>query len=719
MAFYREDIVSIELESGSIHRSFLNHSIGLGDNLANRFGVRLFRNGEEVSANGATCQGLFVPPNGQPILISGASYTGTSGNEAWVQLPQACYSEEGKFTLAIKVIGGGVTGTMRIVDGTVDNTGSGTPVAPTETVPTYQEIISLYDEMVDATEDAVSFGSALHPRNMMLPYEDATPTAPQDIYKYEEETWEQGTWSSTGDAGSSTWIRTGLIDGGFIIHNKNPEYGYVVGKFTTGGEFAGYPWMSSLVNDEYYYIPDVGDGYKVRMRQRDFVDAENPMTPAEVTVEVFRITNTLRGTLKYVDNVTVESYGTSLTDVAGHGNIIFTMRASYWTDEPFNGLCINMQYATNYDVQIALPLDSNDMAFRIVNRGTKAVFMDWQTLSGKLNKYAHYDLPTASAFSNTFANVAGSGQRYGNLAKSQWNDIPFGGCAMNLQYTATYDIQIIFSLNDARIAYRHVNRTNQTPFDNWHIIGGNLYGKTFSIIGDSRSSYSGTVPSGNAVYYPKSTGAVLTSLSQMWWKRVADYFGMTLVVNDSYSGGYVANYDGNNDAKTLSSDVSIANLGDTAPDMVLIFAGVNDWNGNAVQIGTYDGTQTFPTVNDKFREALAMMISKVQAKFTEADIWICTNPYCCPAGTGSTASNMPVPKAGSGGETLKAFNDAIREMAEMFGCHVIDFALCGVNYKNIVDYSGDYSTDNGLHYNASGHEKLAKVAISALAEYYK
>ena len=80
---------------------------------------------------------------------------------------------------------------------------------------------------------------------------------------------------------------------------------------------------------------------------------------------------------------------------------------------------------------------------------------------------------------------------------------------------------------------------------------------------------------------------------------------------------------------------------------------------------------------------------------------------------------MPVPKAGSGGTSLDAFNKAIKDMSALFGCHVIDFSLCGVNYKNLVSYSGDYSTDNGLHYNANGHAKLAKVAISALSEYYK
>ena len=160
MGIYREDLVDIELESGTIHRSFLNHSIGKGDNMGNRFGVRLFRNGEAIIlGSGCSCEGFFMAPNGQNIMITGSGRTYANGNVAWVQLPQACYNYEGQFTLAIKVIdtGNGVTGTMRIVDGIVDNTGTDGAVAPVGTVPTYQEILAVYDQMIAAKDYAVRY----------------------------------------------------------------------------------------------------------------------------------------------------------------------------------------------------------------------------------------------------------------------------------------------------------------------------------------------------------------------------------------------------------------------------------------------------------------------------------------------------------------------------------------------------------------------------------
>lgn len=152
MALYHEDIVDINLESGTIHRSFLNHSIGRADVNANRFGIRTFRDGVPVDLSGASCQGFFRNAEGTNIALT--SYGTVDGNVAYVTLPAACYNVEGQFCLSIKLVGGGVTGTMRIVDGMVDNTNTTGAVAPTSSVPTYSEIIAQYDAMVAATAAA-------------------------------------------------------------------------------------------------------------------------------------------------------------------------------------------------------------------------------------------------------------------------------------------------------------------------------------------------------------------------------------------------------------------------------------------------------------------------------------------------------------------------------------------------------------------------------------
>ena len=119
MAIYKTDMVDIELENGNIFRSFLTHTIGSGDNNANRFGVRVFRKGVPVDLSGCSCQAVFMNAEGTNIALT--SYGNVYQNEAYVTLPQACYNYEGQFTLAIKLIGGGVTSTVRIVDGMIEN----------------------------------------------------------------------------------------------------------------------------------------------------------------------------------------------------------------------------------------------------------------------------------------------------------------------------------------------------------------------------------------------------------------------------------------------------------------------------------------------------------------------------------------------------------------------------------------------------------------------
>lgn len=156
MAVYKADILDIELNTGNIARSFLCHNIGKDDTKADRFGVRVYRDGEPESLSGCSIQGYMMRPNGTNLAITGSN-TGVSGNEAWVDLPQAAYDYEGQFCLALKLIGGGVTGTIRIIDGMINNTFVDDALVPMQSVPTYQEILAVYDQMVAAKNGSVRF----------------------------------------------------------------------------------------------------------------------------------------------------------------------------------------------------------------------------------------------------------------------------------------------------------------------------------------------------------------------------------------------------------------------------------------------------------------------------------------------------------------------------------------------------------------------------------
>lgn len=148
MAIYREDIVDIELESGTVFRSFMNESIGEGDGNGNRFGFRCLRNGEPVSLLGTAVVGHFIRADGNTIQLNGK----VDGDTAFVSLPATCYAVEGQFTLAIKLSGGGVTGTIRIVDGTVVNTTNGAVIDPGSVIPDLTDYLAVVEDAEEAAE---------------------------------------------------------------------------------------------------------------------------------------------------------------------------------------------------------------------------------------------------------------------------------------------------------------------------------------------------------------------------------------------------------------------------------------------------------------------------------------------------------------------------------------------------------------------------------------
>lgn len=147
MAIYKENIVDIDLENANIHRTFLKHTIGEGDSNANRFGVRVFRDGEPVDMSSVTCMGYFIRSDGGTVTLPGT----VAGSSAHVTLTSACYAVEGQFALAIKLsdpTGEGVTGTMRIIDGVVSNTMTGTYIDPGTILPSIEELIATIEAAV-------------------------------------------------------------------------------------------------------------------------------------------------------------------------------------------------------------------------------------------------------------------------------------------------------------------------------------------------------------------------------------------------------------------------------------------------------------------------------------------------------------------------------------------------------------------------------------------
>lgn len=156
-------------------------------------------------------------------------------------------------------------------------------------------------------------------------------------------------------------------------------------------------------------------------------------------------------------------------------------------------------------------------------------------------------------------------------------------------------------------------------------------GKTYSVIGDSISTYEGvnnnadynSTIGGNNVYYNDLTGDpgeanrepsrawVFDTWLDTYWGRMTREIGMELCVNNSWSGSYVYDKrDGFNPyprANQLHQDGGTPNdpSDDVMPDVIFIFLGTNDYihNTKDADAGNYTPTHFDETLFNKLKTA--------------------------------------------------------------------------------------------------------------------
>lgn len=219
----------------------------------------------------------------------------------------------------------------------------------------------------------------------------------------------------------------------------------------------------------------------------------------------------------------------------------------------------------------------------------------------------------------------------------------------------------------------------------------NYAGKTMSILGASYDLV-------NANYGVTDTG--------IWWYKVCQALGMTINTNNSVSGSTVC---GDPTGSTAGCGTRAQNLG-TTPDVIMVTLGGNDFSQEK-GIGTYDGSQTFPTSGSTFREAYAIMMKKIMEQYPLAEIWCQTRPYIY-----ENNGSVEFPEKNDNGILFKTWNETIIDMARLFGAGIVRMDECGMTWFNRSTYGGDYSSGTGkvLHPNNKGHSLMANQVIKQL-----
>ena len=219
-----------------------------------------------------------------------------------------------------------------------------------------------------------------------------------------------------------------------------------------------------------------------------------------------------------------------------------------------------------------------------------------------------------------------------------------------------------------------------------------LSGKKISIIGDSISTFDGYIPSGYATYYPRGN---LDDVRETWWYQLCEELNMTLLKNASWSGSTVS---GNSQgtAETACSDARIADIkgaGNVNPDIIICYIGTNDWAGN-IAVGDFTDKDTIPAegIITNISDAYALMLYKIRTTYPGAIV------YCVTCLEGRQTADTTYPIVNTRGETIYDVNTAIKKIAGIFGCKIVDLTSSGIHYWNIANHT----IDGTLHPNVDG-----------------
>ncbi len=214
------------------------------------------------------------------------------------------------------------------------------------------------------------------------------------------------------------------------------------------------------------------------------------------------------------------------------------------------------------------------------------------------------------------------------------------------------------------------------------------FGKRFSILGDSISTFHGFNPSGYNMFYDVDNcmKAAIESVNDTWWKQVVDFFGGELLVNNSWSGSRVTRI--SNEKKLFPSGCSDErtsglDLDGVLPDIIIVFLGFNDWFYKApIETGNENEDDSV------FSYAYGLMLDKLKKNYPEADILCCTLPETYMEGIPSF-----VFPAGYMRENIINFNDVIEKVSVNKGCKTLNIASFNVPYDS---FDGCHPTKLGM-----------------------
>ena len=248
-----------------------------------------------------------------------------------------------------------------------------------------------------------------------------------------------------------------------------------------------------------------------------------------------------------------------------------------------------------------------------------------------------------------------------------------------------------------------------------------LYGRKLSVLGDSISAYTGTIPVGNTAYYTGNNAGVSNS-SQMWWSILCDKTGMTPCVINGLSGSGITQLEDEQHVSIppMSDDtrcLALHNSNDY-PNVIIIAGGLNDYTyaqSAQSEPAEWDG-KTVPVIGSNFTETYACMIKKIQTAYPKAII-VALSTWFSMRGVdnGYTLTHT----VGSNVWTQQDYNNAIKSVAEQMHIPYIDVSNIGFNRNNFYPIFASDSSTIPTHPNFAGQYVMGAAIAEKLPSLVK
>lgn len=220
---------------------------------------------------------------------------------------------------------------------------------------------------------------------------------------------------------------------------------------------------------------------------------------------------------------------------------------------------------------------------------------------------------------------------------------------------------------------------------------------------------------------PTIIGKPLTYNSEsrkVWWEHAADVLGFN-PIPVCWSGSSVSSHEGGTSYAWHESTIrkcgirTPGSMTRTAPDLIIVSRGANDFThapyAKVEEDYLFNTMHGYPETDEyiedgstkySFPRACALLVKRLRTAYPNAQIVFCTFNYLqrivesYPSRTGNT------------GSTYLMWNECVRNVANAFGCHLIEFDKDGLTYENISAYTRD-----NVHPNDEGHKIMGNRAI--------